>query len=128
MAKETWCCDILAKALANVASKETTPDTITPTLVLDTVAASFKLTKEDLTGRRRDKGTSLARRIAMYLIRQETICSLAQIGRELGNRDAAAVTTACKKVSSEIKNSTYLKRKISEIKRKLQRSVNPQDI
>jgi chromosomal replication initiator protein len=57
----------------------------------------------------------------MYLIRQETNCSLAQIGQELGGRDAAAVTNACKKVTGDIDASPYLRRKIGDI----QQTINP---
>ena len=55
----------------------------------------------------------------MYLIRQETNCSVAQIGHELGDRDAAAVTTACQNVAGDIASSPYLKRKIQDIQQKL---------
>jgi chromosomal replication initiator protein len=77
------------------------------------------MTREALSGRQRDKDTALARRLAMYLMRQETNFSLAQIGQELGNRDAAAVTTACKKIAADINTSPYLKRKIQDIQHQL---------
>ncbi len=83
------------------------------------MAECFQLTREALAGRQRDKDTALARRLAMYLIRQETNCSLAQIGQELGNRDAAAVTTACKKIAGDIDTSPYLKRKVHDIQHQL---------
>jgi chromosomal replication initiator protein len=53
----------------------------------------------------------------MYLIRQETNFSLDQIGHVLGNRDAAAVTNACKKVAIDINVSPFLKRKVRDIQR-----------
>jgi chromosomal replication initiation ATPase DnaA len=58
----------------------------------------------------------------MYLIRQETNCSLAQIGQELGRRDAAAITNACKKVAGDIDASPYLRRKIGDIQLTINRS------
>ena len=85
------------------------------------MAESFQLTIDELLGRKRDKETSMARRLAMYLIRQETNCSLAQIGRQLGDRDAAAVTSACKLIAANLATSPYLKRKIRDI----QRTLNP---
>ena len=92
---------------------------------VEAVADSFQLTQEDLKGRRRDKETALARQVAMYLIRQETNCSLAQIAQELGNRDAAAVTNACKKLTGDIKNNAYLKRKIQDVQQSIY--PNPKD-
>jgi chromosomal replication initiator protein len=111
--------DIAAKALEDIGSREALPDIITPSSVIDAVAASFQLSSEELVGRKRDKDTTLARRLAMYLIRQETNCSLMQIGQELGKRDAAAVTTACKRIASDLNDTPYLKRKIRDIQRYL---------
>ncbi len=111
--------DIAARALEDIANKGPIEDTITPDLIVEAVAKSFQLDKEELVGRKRDKNTALARRLAMFLIRQETNYSLSQIGQELGNRDAASVTTACKKISVDITASPYLKRKIRVIQRYL---------
>jgi chromosomal replication initiator protein len=111
--------EIAAKALEDIAHKELKLADITPASIVEAVAGSFQLTSEALAGRQRDKDTSLARRLAMYLIRQETNCSLVQIGQELGNRDAASVTTACKKVAADIDSSPYLKRKIHDIQHQL---------
>ena len=107
--------EIASKALEDVARKDVPPDAITPASIIDAVAASFQLSREALTGRARDKDTALARRLAMYLLRQQTNFSLSQIGQELGSRDAAAVTIACRKISNDLEESPFLKRKIQEI-------------
>ncbi len=111
--------EIASRALEDVAGKECLPIDITPTSIIEAVAESFQLSREVLVGRQRDKETALARRLAMYLIRQETNCSLVQIGQELGNRDAASVTYACKKMTGDIKDSPYLKRKLHDIHQRL---------
>jgi chromosomal replication initiator protein len=111
--------EIASKALEDVGNKELKLEDITPSSIVEAVAGSFQLTREALSGKQRDKDTTLARRLAMYLIRQETNCSLSRIGQELGNRDAASVTTACKKVAADIDGSPYLKRKIQDIRRHL---------
>jgi len=120
--------DIAAKALEDVASKEYLADAITPCSIVQAVSECFQLPMEELLGRKRDKDTALARRLAMYLIRQETNCSLAQIGQELGNRDAASVTTACKKIASDISESPFLKRKIRDIQRQLHSKLGPRNL
>jgi chromosomal replication initiator protein len=109
--------EIAIKALEDIADKDAAPNDITPTMIIEAVADSFKLSRDSLLGRERDKDTALARRLAMYLIRQETNYSLDQIGQVLGNRDAAAVTNACKKVATDINTSPYLKRKVRDIQR-----------
>jgi chromosomal replication initiator protein len=111
--------EIASKALEDVAKKDFVPECITPASIIDAVAASFQLSKDALSGRGRDKDTALARRLAMYLLRQETNCSLAQIGQELGSRDAAAVTIACRKVTADIADSPFIKRKLHDIQQSL---------
>jgi len=114
--------EIAARALEDVANKEYVADTITPNTIIEAVADSFQISIDELVGRKRDKDTALARRLAMFLIRKETNYSLAQIGQELGNRDAAAVTIACKKIATDINNNSYLKRKVHDIQKHLQPS------
>jgi chromosomal replication initiator protein len=111
--------EIAARALEDIAGKEHLSDDITPSSIIEAVAECFQLTRDDMLGRKRDKDTALARRLAMYLIRQETNFSLAQIGQELGNRDAASVTSACKKTALDINDSPFLKRKIRDIQHHL---------
>jgi chromosomal replication initiator protein len=111
--------ELARKALEDVAAKDGVSSDITPNTIIEAVANCFQLSKAALLGRDRDKDTALARRLAMYLLRQETNSSLAEIGHELGNRDAAAVTIACKKIATDAASSPFLKRKISDIQRAL---------
>jgi len=111
--------ELAAQALEDIATKHAKGASITPALVIEAVANSFQLALVDLKSRKRDKETALARQVAMYLIRQETNGSLAQIGKELGNRNPATVSHACEKIASDINASPYLMRKISDIKEKV---------
>jgi chromosomal replication initiator protein len=111
--------ELATQALKDIASKKPEEASMTPSLVLKVVANSFRLAPTDLKGSRRDKETTLARRVAMYLLRQETSCTVAQVGQELGGRDASAVTNAYKKITNDIKVNAYLKRKISDIQQRL---------
>ena len=91
--------DLVDKALKDIASKAPDNAPTTPDLILEAVASNFQLTPIDLKSRKRDKETALARRVAMYLIRQETSCTLTQIGTVLGGRDHSAVSNACEKIT-----------------------------
>jgi chromosomal replication initiator protein len=113
--------ELAARALENIAGKEPKNALITPRLIIESVANSFQLAAPDLKSRKRDKETALARQVAMYLIRQETNCSLAQIGKELGDRDHSTVIHACEKITSDIDASPSLKRKILDI----QQNISP---
>jgi len=87
--------------------------------IIDTVARSFQLDSSDLVGKNRDKETTTARRVAMYMLRQYTNYSLNQVGQELGGRDAASVTNSCKKVAADIEANPYLRRKVLDIQQTL---------
>jgi chromosomal replication initiator protein len=107
--------ELAAQALKDIADKQPKGISISPALVIDAVANSFQLAALDLKGRKRDKETALARQVAIYLIKQETDCSLAKIGQELGGRNHSTVIHAYEKIAGEVNTSPYLQRKISEI-------------
>ncbi|MFC1916273.1 chromosomal replication initiator protein DnaA, partial [Chloroflexota bacterium] len=114
--------ELAAKALEDISSKEPKSISTTPGSIIEAVADTFHLTPADLLGRKRDKELSSARRVVMYLVRQETNCSLSQIGQSLGDRDPSAVTNAHKRIASDIKTNSNLGRKVLEIQKK----INPQ--
>jgi len=111
--------ELAAKALEDIAAKAPRSAFLTPALVLEAVANSFQITTIDLKSRRRDKETALARQVAMYLIKKETNCSLAQIGKELGSRNPSTVSHACEKIANDINASPHLRRRISDIHQKI---------
>jgi len=111
--------ELAAKALENIATMTPKSTSITPTLVIEAVANCFQLTPADLKGSRRDKEITLARQVAMYLIRQETKYPLSQIGQEFSNRNPSTVRHACEKVAAEINVSPYLKRKILDARQQV---------
>ncbi len=111
--------EIAARALTDIASKEPKLAPITPHLITETVAGTYQLTLSDLRGRRRDEVTAQARQICMYLMRQETECSLSEIGRELGDRSPATISYAYEKMSDAINNDPHLKRQVFNIQQKL---------
>ncbi len=111
--------ELAAQALENIASKQPGTADIIPNQVMEAVANGFQLTYVDLKSQKRDKQTALARQVAMYLIRQETNCSLAQIGQALGGKNPSTVSHACEKISGELDGSPYLRHKIFEIRQTL---------
>ena len=109
--------ELAAKAVVNIGSRESVTDSSTPSRVINAVAQAFDLKPEDLKGSRRDKETSLARRVAMYLLRQENGYSLAQIGALLGDRDPSSVTVGSKKLAAELVHDKSIKQKLADIKK-----------
>jgi len=116
--------ELAARALKDISGNEIKTVPVTPHLIMEAVVNSFQLTPSDLKGRKRDEATALARQVAMYLIRQETDCSLAEIGQELGGRTPATVSYSYQKIAEDINNSPSLRRKVFEIQRELSAGLN----
>jgi chromosomal replication initiator protein len=111
--------ELAARALEDIAGRGAKGTTLNPERVIKAVAQSFQLSPEDLKGRKRDRTTALARQLAMYLLKEGTSCSLAQIGLEFGKRDHSTVTHAVQRIATEMNNDPYLRRKLADIQHDL---------
>jgi chromosomal replication initiator protein len=88
-------------------------------LLLQAVADHFDVAADELTGKRRDKKTALARHVAIYLMRERHNSSLAEIGKELGGRNHATVLHGYEKIANALGINPDLCNQISEIQEKL---------
>jgi chromosomal replication initiator protein len=111
--------ELAAQALRNIACSDTRTSSATPGVIIEAVANSFQISPSDLKGRKRNVLTALARQVAMYLIRQETDCSLAEIGNQLGGRTPATITHAYQKIAHDINSDSSLNKKVLAIKQQL---------
>jgi chromosomal replication initiator protein len=84
--------------------------------IVCTVAGFYDFTEQELRGSRRTKDLALARQVAMYLSREETDSSLAQIGSALGNRDHTTVMHGHDKVAGQIEEDDQLRRDVLAMK------------
>jgi chromosomal replication initiator protein len=120
-------------AQAKLSGTKTTPETINKLLtsitfkqdiklLLRTVADYFSIPVEELINKKRDRKTTLARHVAIYLMREGYNCSLTAIGKELGGRNHATILHGYKKIASELSINPNLANQIAEIKEQL----NPQ--
>ena len=112
--------ELASEALEDIATRQPRA-MLTPALLLETVAQYFHLDILDLRSAKRDKHTTQARQIAMYLMREETDYSLSKIGREFGGRQPIIVSQAHKKIASVIDSDPDLKQKVVDIRQKLAR-------
>ena len=85
-----------------------------PDQILARVAQYYRLSVESLLSRRRDRVTSLARRMAVYLCREFTHRSLNELGH-LFQRDASTLRTADKRMRTELKEGSPLAASVQEI-------------
>jgi len=88
-------------------------------LILQTVAEYFDLSVEDLTSKKRDRKVALPRQIAMYLMREESNYSFAEIGKNLGNRNYATALHSYEKISREMNVNNSLHKQITKIKEEM---------
>ena len=110
--------ELAAQALEDLVGQHAMTN-LTPHKVIETVAHYFKLTTEDLKGKKRDQQTAMARQITMYLVRQETHCPLDGIGQELGGRDHSTVIHACEKIAYEVNTNPARRRQVQDIRGQL---------
>ena len=91
--------------------------------ILESAAAYFGVTPEELTGRNRSARIALQRQLVMYVMREETDASLPQIGQALGGRDHTTIIHGCEKVSTELDGNQDLNRQLNELRNRLYEPV-----
>ena len=117
-------------AQAKLSGTKITPETINKLLtnmtckqdiklLLRTVADYFAIPPEELINKKRDRKTTLARHVAIYLMREGYNCSLTEIGKELGGRNHATILHGYKKIANELSINPTLSNQIAEIKEQL---------
>jgi chromosomal replication initiator protein len=117
-------------AQAKLSGTKITPETINKLLtsktykqdiklLLRTVADQFNLSPEELISKRKDRKTTLARHVAIYLMREGYNCSLTEIGKELGGRNHATILHGYEKIASALSINPNLANQIAEIKEKI---------
>ena len=100
--------------------KDTTDILPTAEVIIEEVGKFYSIEDSDLRGQSRTKETSLARQIAMYLIRNMTKLSLKEIGKEFSNRDHTTVLHAIERIEDFCKS----KPEIAEIVKDIRTNVN----
>ncbi len=87
----------------------------TSDVIIEEVCKFYNLDGEILRGQGRSKDTSLARQIAMYLIRRMTNLSLKEIGREFENRDHSTVLSSITRIEKMVKDDPNTAEVIKDI-------------
>lgn len=86
------------------------------------VSERFGVPEEALIGPRRDRKTSLARQVAMYLMRELTRSSLAQVGELFGGKTHSTVVYACQKLAQEMKSDAELAAAVQQLRGQLKQA------
>lgn len=87
---------------------------VTPKSISEVVAAEFGVDMVVLASKRQDLKASLPRKVAMYLCREMTTESLANVGA-MFNRDYATVIAAIQSLKKQMDKDADLKQKVQDI-------------
>ncbi|MGF3072627.1 chromosomal replication initiator protein DnaA [Facklamia sp. P13069] len=88
--------------------------------IISTCSQFYKISTEQIKGKKRNKEIVTARQIAMYLTRELTELSFPKIGEAFGNKNHTTVIHAYEKISEDLKSNTTLKHEIATIKQMLE--------
>jgi len=95
--------------------------TITIDLIQRKVAEHFDVRVADMTSKRRPQNIAFPRQIAMYLARELTKSSLAEIGEGFGGRDHGTVLHAHRLVQEKMRNEEKIRQTVSFLESHLNR-------
>jgi chromosomal replication initiator protein len=88
---------------------------VTAELIQKVVAKKYSLPETVMRARRRTAAVALPRQVAMYLCRQATELSLAEIGKAFGGRDHTTVMYACGKVERLMEENQQFRRQVENL-------------
>lgn len=91
-------------------------NSLTISKIQEKVAKYYKISVEDIKGKKRVHSIVVPRQIAMYLSRELTDKSLPQIGQEFGGKDHTTVMHSCDKINEELSINNDLKKVINDLK------------
>lgn len=107
--------ELAERALASIGTKKPIefPE---PEAVIAAVAAHTGVPESSITGSRRDRRTSSARRLAAFLLREESKLTATRTGEALGGKDHSSILYAQKKFEQEHAESGDVRKLTAEVR------------
>ncbi|MCD4690650.1 chromosomal replication initiator protein DnaA [bacterium] len=109
--------DLAQEVLSEFLGKPRGPDSVAR--IQQVVAETYGVPVEKMKARGRASQIAHARQVAMYLARELTHMSLAQIGEHFGGRDHTTVLHAHRKITGEVDHAGQTQRDVENLKRML---------
>jgi chromosomal replication initiator protein len=100
-------------------------DIVSLNAVVEAATSYFRLSPDDLAGRKRTQIIARARQLVMYLAREETTASLPQIGEALGGRDHSTVVHGCARIAALITTDATVAGDVESIRQILHSAQQP---
>ncbi len=108
------------KLLADLLTEEA-KRALTVEAIQKRVAEHFDIRLADMTSKRRPASIAFPRQVAMYISRQLTNQSLAQIGEAFGGRDHATVLNAVRQIEKAMQSDPGLRQTVAFLQQQLKR-------
>ncbi len=109
--------DVTRRLLSNLI--QAAPAPVHTELILQEVAAYFKVSPKEIRSKKRNRSISVARQVAIFLLRDLTQMSFPEIGREMGGRDHSTAMYAFRSIEENRDSDAVLSRDIEILKRRL---------
>ena len=91
------------------------PPPLTVEKIIEEVARTFGVSAADIRSSKRSANISNARQIAIFVVREITQLSMANIGEEFGGRDHSTVVYAVQQVEKNMKKDSKIKATVEDI-------------
>ena len=111
--------DTAMEALQNLIDVKDAKTKLSEQKIINVVADYYSKTPSQITGSSREGDITLARHVAMYLIRSMLDVPFTKIGFMFGGKDHSTVMSGVNKVEKSLKTNDNLQTAVSEIKSKL---------
>ncbi len=108
--------EITLELVKNIISVSEIKPRISESSILNAVSEYYGIDKRSILGDQRDRRTSLARHVAMYLMREDASLKATSIGKLTGGKNHATVLSACKRISSLLTKDNSIQRDVYMIR------------
>jgi chromosomal replication initiator protein len=95
---------------------ETPKDVATVDEILNSISEFTGVAVDRIVGKRRDKATAEARRLAMYMLREDAHLTSARVGKALGGKDHSTVLYAQKRFEQLMETDTSVRQHLAAIR------------
>lgn len=91
-------------------------ETLSIDVIIEVCCRYYKVSKEDMIGKKKNKEIVYPRQMCIYLITEILSMPLASIGQIFGGRDHTTIMYARDKISGELKNNPHIKTACQDIR------------
>lgn len=108
--------NLAMEALSLSKNSENHEDALTPSTIINTVCNFYKISKNDLLGKKKNKELVEPRQICTYLITELLDMPLVSVGQAMGGKDHTTVIYTRDKIASLIKTNPRIATEVSDLK------------